>query len=92
MGIGKRCDGSYYIRCDWDDCGYKVNLEAKDFWQAKDEAKRLGWTVSKTPSGWKNFHTKFCEMCYFAPQIIVKRTPALPLTELVMSSYRSKAS
>lgn len=73
MGIGKRSDGSFYIRCDWDDCGHKIDLEAKDFWEASAEAKRLGWTVCKTPDGWKNFHTRFCELCYFAPQKIVRR-------------------
>ena len=41
MGIGKRSDGSFYIRCDWDDCGYKIDLKAKDFYAAKEEAKAL---------------------------------------------------
>lgn len=74
MGIGRRSDGSYYIRCDWDDCSHKIDLKAKDFWSASDEAKRLGWKLAKDNDGrWLNFHTEFCKTCYFAPQYVVRR-------------------
>ena len=74
MGISRRCDGSFYVRCDWDDCGNKVNLKAKDFYEASAEARRLGWTLAKDRDGhWVNFCTKFCQLCHFAPQVVVYR-------------------
>lgn len=74
MGIGKRKDGSFYVRCDFDGCGNKIDLKAKDFWEASDEAKKLGFKVTKDKSGqWVNFCTDFCKMCYFAPQITIYR-------------------
>lgn len=72
MGIGKRRDGTFWIRCDFDDCSKKVELKAKDFWEASDEAKRLGFKLAKDKDGhWVNFCTEFCKMCYFAPQATI---------------------
>lgn len=73
MGISKRSDGSFYIRCDWDDCSHKENLEAKDFYEASAEAKRKGWKLAKDGSRWVNFCHEFCKTCYFAPQAVVRR-------------------
>lgn len=74
MGIGKRSDGSFYIRCDWDDCGHKEDLVAKDFYEASAEAKRKGWVLAKSKDGkWVNFCHEFCKTCYNAPQYTVRR-------------------
>lgn len=76
MGIGKRKDGTFYVRCDWDDCGCqsKKDLNTKDFWEASAQAKRLGFVLAKDTDGkWLNFCTEFCRTCYFAPQKTIKR-------------------
>lgn len=74
MGIGKRKDGTFYVRCDWDDCGRKIDLQAKDFREASDEARRLGFKLAKDKDGkWVNFCTEFCKTCYSAPQVTVRR-------------------
>lgn len=73
MGVHRRRDGSFYVRCDWDDCGYKVDLKSRDFWEAKDEAKRLGFRLAKDKDGrWVNFCHEFCKTCYFAPQVTIR--------------------
>ena len=73
MGIGKRSDGSFYIRCDWDDCDHKEDLEAKTFYEASAEARRKGWRLAKDNEGrWVNFCHEFCQTCYFAPQVTVR--------------------
>lgn len=73
MGIGKRKNGSYYCRCDFDECGKVVDLKATDFWEASDEAKKLGFKLAKDSTGrWVNFCTEFCKTCYFAPQVTVR--------------------
>lgn len=83
MGIGRRSDGSFYVRCDWDDCGRKVELKARDFYEASAEARRLGWILAKDREGhWVNFDHGFCKLCFFAPQVVVYRrkgAPAVPL-------------
>ena len=74
MGIGKRCDGSFYCVCDFDECNNKVELSAKEFYEASAEAKRLGFRLRKNKDGrWVNFCTKFCEDCYFMEPIIIRR-------------------
>lgn len=74
MGIGKRRDGSFYVRCDWDDCGRVINLRATDFWEASSEAKKLGFVLAKDSEGkWVNFCTEFCKTCFFAPQVTIKK-------------------
>lgn len=72
MGIGKKSDGKFYIRCDWHDCSHQEDLDANNFWEASDEARKKGWLLAKDKHGrWVNFHTRFCETCYNAPQVIV---------------------
>lgn len=72
MGIGKRRDGSFYCICDYDECGNKVDLKAKDFYEASAEARKLGFRLAKNSEGrWVNFCTEFCKTCYFAPQITI---------------------
>ena len=74
MGIRKRSDGSFYIRCDFDDCNNIIDLKSKDFWEASAEAKRLGWILAKDKDGkWYNFCTGYCKLCYFNPPIIVRK-------------------
>ena len=74
MGIGRRSNGTFYARCDWDDCGRVVDLKATDFWEASAEAKRLGFKLAKDAEGkWINFCTEFCKTCYFAPQVTIKK-------------------
>lgn len=68
MGIGKRRDGSFYIACDCEDCDHKVDLEAKDFYQASAEARRLGWKLKKTADGrWVNFCSDWCAYLFDVP-------------------------
>lgn len=72
MGISKRSNGSFYAKCDWPGCAYVEDLEASNFWDAATEAKKKGWIVAKDREGhWANFHTEFCKICFFAPQVTV---------------------
>lgn len=74
MGIHQRRDGTFYAKCDFDDCMHVEELKARDFWEASAEAKKLGFKPIKDKDGrWVNFCTEYCKMCYFNPPIIVKR-------------------
>ena len=70
----RREDKSYYVQCDFEGCLYTQDLQAKDFWEASAEAKRLGWLLAKDRDGkWCNFNTEYCKMCHLQPPIIVKK-------------------
>lgn len=74
MGIRRRRDGTFYVMCDFEDCRFVQELEAKDFWEASAEAKRLGWLLAKDKEGkWCNFNTGYCKLCHLQEPIIVKR-------------------
>jgi hypothetical protein len=74
MGIHQRRDKSFYARCDFDDCMNVVELKAKDFWEAKDEAKKLGFITRKKDGQWVNFCTRYCEICGMQDPIIIERS------------------
>mgnify|MGYP003483437574 CR=1 FL=1 len=74
MGVHKRRDGSFYVKCDFEDCAHVVELKATDFWEATEEAKRHGFKPMKDKDGrWVSFCGEYCRMCYVNPPIIVKR-------------------
>lgn len=76
MGIGRRRNGTFYCVCDFDGCNHVTELNAKDFYEASAEARRLGFRLRKNKDGrWVNFCTKFCEDCYFMePKVIIRKT------------------
>lgn len=72
MSIRRKGDGKYYAICDFDGCRHEEVLKSTDFWEAKDEAKRLGFKLYKDKEGnWVNLCTEFCRMCYFQKPIII---------------------
>lgn len=75
MGIGKRRDGSFYCICDFDGCYHREELKAKEFSEAVQEAKSLGFRLRRDNKNnkWVNFCTEFCEDCYFTEPIIIRR-------------------
>ena len=73
--IKRHKNNTFYVVCDSDCCGKVTDLVATDFSAATREAKEKGYMIkrSKDGLGWVNFCGKFCEICYNAPQITIKK-------------------
>lgn len=74
MSVHGRKNGTFYVICDFEDCGHMEELKAKTFWDAVDEAKRLGFKPSKDKEGnWKSFCTGYCRMCHMQGAIEIRK-------------------
>lgn len=74
MGVHQRRDKTFYAKCDFEGCMHTEELKATSFWEAVDEAKRLGFKPAKDKDGlWVSFCTPFCKMCHMQGPIIIKK-------------------